>query len=141
MITKVFSIFFSFCSQISMIQNISVSALFTLIQLLFKFGTIDICFYIVNTFLQVLFENKVFIWIKAYQQIKGLIWDLAVTSIKYFAIEHINQIANQSQFQNNVQKMYSLVVQCIFNNNNKCFYKVPIENGKSHKNNSNHKQY
>jgi hypothetical protein len=47
-----------------MVQNISVSALFALMEALFQFGKITESFLILEALLQYLFEEKKFLWIK-----------------------------------------------------------------------------
>lgn len=64
-------------------QNISVSALFALLETLVQFGDKKVTFEVLGSMLQYLFEEKKFIWLKP-KDIKGLIWDLVVISIKKF---------------------------------------------------------
>ena len=71
-----------------MVQNISVSALFALVEALFQFGQIMESFQIFEALLQYLFEEKKFLWIKG-KDVRGLVWDLVVIGIKNFSANHI----------------------------------------------------
>jgi hypothetical protein len=94
-----------------------------------------------NSFLKYLYDSKKFIWIKGTKN-KGLVWDLTVVCIKNFTPNHIIGLQNHEDCQQNINKMYDIVVDNIFGKKNKDFYNVPQENMKGHKNvNGNIKQH
>lgn len=60
-----------------------------------------------TSFLEYLFDNKKFIWIKG--EAKGLIWDLTVIGIKNLSANHIISLQHNEICLEKLNKMYDIV--------------------------------
>lgn len=70
-----------------MLQNISISALFTFIKAVFKVAKVEVGLGILAKMLEYIMEAKRFVWAKG--EVKGLVWDLSVTGIGSMTADHI----------------------------------------------------
>ena len=83
LLTRVYAICFE-CSHTSpIIQNISVSALFALTEIVFAGSQTEDSATILAQFLEYLLSNKKFAWIRD-QNLKGLIWDLVIVGVRNY---------------------------------------------------------
>jgi hypothetical protein len=82
-VIRIYSVCFECCLSNPMIQNISTSALFALTEIIFVGSRVDDSCTILTQFLEYLFANKKFSWIKD-QEFKGMVWDLVIIGIRNF---------------------------------------------------------
>jgi hypothetical protein len=82
LLTKVYSISFDCCQVNNVIQNISVSCLFSLTETLFGLKKKEKESHMVlENWLEFLFRSKKFLWIKD-SELNGMVWDLIVAGVK-----------------------------------------------------------
>lgn len=82
LLTKVYSISFDCCQVNTVIQNISVSCLFSLTETLFGLEKKEKESHMVlENWLEFLFRSKKFLWIKD-SELNGMVWDLIVAGVK-----------------------------------------------------------
>lgn len=85
---RIYSICFDCCLSSSVIQNISVSALFALTEIIFSAEGTEASLSILNQFLEFIFNNKKYSWIKELE-FKGIVWDLIIVAIKSYPTREI----------------------------------------------------
>jgi hypothetical protein len=85
---RIYSICFDCCLSSSVIQNISVSALFALTEIIFSSNGTEPSLSILNQFLEFVFNNKKYTWIKE-AEFKGIVWDLIIVAIKNYPTRSI----------------------------------------------------
>ena len=82
LLTKDYSISFDCCQVNNVIQNISVSCLFSLTETLFGLEKKENESHMVlENWLEFLFRGKKFLWIKD-SELNGMVWDLIVAGVK-----------------------------------------------------------
>ena len=107
LLIRVYSICFECCIGDPVVQNIAVSALFTLTNSLFDNESndqIEEAFPILECFLSHLFEGKKFNWMKNVQ-LKGLVWDLIVICVRS-SRKSLFKLDSTSSIHKNLKIMY-----------------------------------
>lgn len=91
LLTRIYSICFQCFKVNSIVQNISISALFALTECLFSYGGVPESFELLGYFLEYLFNNKRYTWMKD-AELKGLVWDMSLVAVKNLQPNHLHRI-------------------------------------------------
>lgn len=85
---RIYAICFDCCLSGAVIQNISVSALFALTEIIFSAEVTTPSLSILEQFLEFVLNNKRFTWLKDIE-FKGIVWDLIIVAIRHYPIKEI----------------------------------------------------
>jgi hypothetical protein len=96
-----------------MIQNISVSALYSLTQIVFSSQNTKGSSVILEQMLEYLFNGKKFLWIKD-KDLTGMVWDLVNIAIKSFPKERLDELFSIKEVAILLVKMYNLSAEKAF---------------------------
>jgi hypothetical protein len=110
---RIYSICFDCCLNGSIIQNISVSALFALTEIIFSVEITTPSLPILEQFLEFVLNNKRFTWLKDIE-FKGIVWDLIIVAIRHYPIKHIEALANHKNITMLLNTMYKHSMQKVF---------------------------
>ena len=113
LLTRIYAICFECGTTSPIIQNISLSALFALTEIVFSSNKLEDSSTILSQFLEYLLCNKKFSWIKN-QDIKGLIWDLVIVCVRSFPACDLEYLTTDKNIVALLNDMYKLAVKKIF---------------------------
>lgn len=116
-ITRLYSICFECCLTTKIIQNISISALFALTEIVFATGSAQESCSILLQFLRYVLKDCKFNWIKE-SELKGLIWDLIIVGVKNLPSASCEVLASNKETLELIHLMYKTCLEVSFSEAN-----------------------